>query len=334
MRRHPAFVRSTCVVFVLAVLGVSFAGWLIAREQARTETERASTRDQKLLADGRHLAIRWSQYASNINLADQAWKRSDFAKVEEYLAACVPGPNQMDLRGFEWRRLQRWCRNKQPAWNWHQGAAYYARISPDGKRLATVGEDGVRIWDWAYGHPSLHGEPLAHLKGAHSAAWSPDGTLLATAGEDHQVDFWNITTWSRQNTLPLGRTAVEAEFSPDGKLLASVERPAKTNAAARGGSGDVVRLWDATSREPVGELAAHSLDIKSLAFSSDGSRLATGGGDRTALLWDVASRSIQHRLTHPSVVTCVAFAKRRPLLVTTYGGSALQPEYRRAGDGE
>jgi WD40 repeat protein len=67
--------------------------------------------------------------------------------------------------------------------------------------------------------------------------------------------------------------------SPDGRLIATAEKD------------HTVRLWDATSGEPVGSpLRGHTAQVASVAFSSDGRRLASGADDKTIRLWDVQSR--------------------------------------------
>jgi len=56
-------------------------------------------------------------------------------------------------------------------------------------------------------------------------------------------------------------------------------------------SGKTIRLWDASTRSLQATLEGHTDTVKSLAFSLDGRLLVSGGADRPAILWDVATRN-------------------------------------------
>src|SRR6185369_2671377 len=69
-------------------------------------------------------------------------------------------------------------------------------------------------------------------------------------------------------------------LSPDGKMLAFVN--------------EGIRLRDLTAGREVGQLGEKKWGAKALAFSPDGKKLA--GSARQTTLWDVASRKELHRL--------------------------------------
>lgn len=66
-------------------------------------------------------------------------------------------------------------------------------------------------------------------------------------------------------------------YSPDGRLIASA------------GIDSTIRLWDATSGQPVRTLSGHQDEVYAVVFSPDGKFLASSGYDQQIILWDVES---------------------------------------------
>ncbi|RKU38581.1 hypothetical protein C6496_05795 [Candidatus Poribacteria bacterium] len=87
--------------------------------------------------------------------------------------------------------------------------------------------------------------------------------------------------------LPLGNSPTEqlpgAEaltFSPCGRYLVS-------GASWQGTNKVSIRLWDVATGENIATFWSHPTDIQSLAFSADGTLLASASYDGTILLWDM-----------------------------------------------
>ena len=51
-----------------------------------------------------------------------------------------------------------------------------------------------------------------------------------------------------------------------------------------------MRVWDAASGECVATLKGHSEAVYSMAFSPDGSRIASGSGEKTVRVWNRLTR--------------------------------------------
>ena len=90
-------------------------------------------------------------------------------------------------------------------------------------------------------------------------------------------------------------------LSPDGTCLAS----------SSSSYNNTVQLWDTASGLAVGEpLCGHSNSVNSVAFSPDGTRLASGSHDNTVRLWDTVSGRTAGELLrcHTYSVNSVAFS--------------------------
>jgi WD40 repeat protein len=72
-------------------------------------------------------------------------------------------------------------------------------------------------------------------------------------------------------------TTRECALSSDGKLVATLGHPV----------GSAIELWDTASWKSLARLDSRAWYVTALAFSPDGTKLASGSLDTTILLWDV-----------------------------------------------
>jgi WD40 repeat protein len=190
--------------------------------------------------------------------------------------------------------------NGAELWQKHLiGQVVSVAISPDGKTLASAGEDkNITLWDTA------NGKMVSELKGHRDliefVQFSPDGRLLASASDDGSVRIWDIATKvDKQIDGHKGRV-YGLSFNPDeaSRMLATA------------GDDGVVHLWDIDTAKtlPNGELRGLDQLVYAVAFSPDGSKLASTSLDGKLVLWGAKTPgfSLVEYRGHNSKVTAIA----------------------------
>ncbi|MFD8724489.1 NB-ARC domain-containing protein [Streptomyces sp. NPDC059629] len=202
------------------------------------------------------------------------------------------------------------------AWTPGQGGELRALAwAPDGRRLLSVGDDGLLLL-WDADRRDVLRTPARKLAYPAAVAWSPDGRWAA-AGDDTEVLLWETTDWRRVHTIPLGAGVNALAFAPTEPRLAVATSSRELR---------VVRL-DETGR-PTGTVGAwegHLDSVTAVAWSPDSRHLATGGYGGHVLLWDPAT-GLPRRLLEGdgSAVSSVALSRNGDRLVAvTVEGSAF-----------
>jgi WD40 repeat protein len=171
-------------------------------------------------------------------------------------------------------------------------------FSPDRTTLAAhidSREDTVRLWRLDGGSPPYEVPGF-------SMVFLGDGRSLATAATNksgiNEVTIWSLgpsgaSPRSKREIDPCGLSA-----SPDGKTLASCI------------TGDgTVGVWSVDSDAPPALLKGHTSYVESVAFSPDGSTIASGSNDMTVRVWSLATMSASRVLKgHTDQVGSVAYA--------------------------
>lgn len=246
------------------------------------------------------------------------------------------------------QQMQVWSRGGEPTAlviSDQTAGAFALAASPDGTRIATGdGEGNVRIFSAATGDREL-GPIRLHEGTVWGLAFSEDGSRVASGGADGDVEVIDAATGDLLASPPRGGTGIDAVLFVDGRLLAAGAdgivriwngetldgqlgpHPGGVTAMAispdgvlavadRGG---VVRLWDVEDGQPVDQpMTADDNTVWGLAWSMDGTTLATATADEVVKLWDVSSRTLMGSLTpQPGGALAVAFLADGATIATT-----------------
>ena len=211
-------------------------------------------------------------------------------------------------------------------------------FSPDSTMLASASyTDGV-LWD-----VNTKTEKTTLLGHSHdnflSVSFSPDSEIVAISS-DHSVQLWDVNTGTQKATLktlkyadygsgrPLNNPALkdpsvlDVSFSPDSKTIATDHRYYETH------------LWDAHIGTRKSTFTTRYGDL-SVAFSSDGTTLATGDETGRVVLLIPTATETQCLLTstlsekailreHADPVTTVAFSPDGKTLVSVSRNGTVQ----------
>ncbi len=231
----------------------------------------------------------------------------------------------------------------------HYSGVRSLTFSPDGETLASSGWDGLlHLWDVETGELKLTNNE--HTSVIHSTAFSSEKNILATGGDEGFVRLWDVENGellavlnaesSRVTSLVFLETLsylIVGTDEPDfdiqiwdiekeerikslrghqGFSQVSALSPDEKTFASGGSLGDnTLYIWDLeTDGNFLYSIGEHARSVKSIAFSSDGSLIASGDGKGTLRLIDTASGEIRQTIeAHNCAITALFFSQTNEL---------------------
>jgi serine/threonine protein kinase len=185
--------------------------------------------------------------------------------------------------------------------NAHEKRITALAYSPDGKQLASAGQEGsLKLWEGPRDKPTLlqdKGPPINALA---------FGKVLVS-GDNQSVRLWDLTTHKPKERIPApkGQPIVALALTADGSLLAAA-------------ANNLVRLYDLSGAKPreLPQLRGHLAEVRAVAFAPDGKRIVSADSRGVVILWDATVSQERKRWTFPFPVNGVTFAPDGKHLLT------------------
>ncbi|KAG6375756.1 kinase-like domain-containing protein [Boletus reticuloceps] len=144
----------------------------------------------------------------------------------------------------------------------------------DGKKIASCDREVIQIWD----STSATWIGMAINEPAWSLAWSSDGNCLFVGCLDGTIKRYNPDTG-----------AVRASHMGHRNVVSSIAVSHNANFVATASWDKTVRLWEATTFQPIGPILLHDAHVYSISISPDDSQLVSGARDPKVRVWNLRS---------------------------------------------
>lgn len=188
----------------------------------------------------------------------------------------------------------------------HGGTHVSVAVSPDGRWVLTGDWPGaLRLWNRET--RQLIREFNQDEREIRSVAFSPVGGLALSGGTDGVVRLWNLESGEHLEFPGHVDCVMSVAFSPDGRRAYSAGGGLRRDIWQEGTDFDV-RVWDLESGKQLRTFEGHKRMVLSVAVSTDGRYVLSGGNDAVPILWDTRTGREKLRFRgHTERVRCVAF---------------------------
>lgn len=193
----------------------------------------------------------------------------------------------------------------------HSEKVHMLAWSPDGHAIASSSADEtVRVWDASSGQTLVM--QRSNALQAQAIAWSPDSHYIAvTSGLlSETVQICDASTGTVSST--------HARYSGHSETIQALAWSPISTYIASTGDDATIQVWDVTTGRTAFTYRGHSMhsgtsgssiSIKTLAWSPDGKRIASGGDDKRVHVWDaLTGGNIVVYYAHTDIINALAWS--------------------------
>jgi guanine nucleotide-binding protein subunit beta-2-like 1 protein len=194
-----------------------------------------------------------------------------------------------------------------------KGHSHYVQdvaISHDGQFVLSGSWDGeLRLWDLSTGLTTRRF--VGHTGDVLSVAFSADNRQIVSGSRDRKIHLWNTVGQLKFTLSEDGHKEWVScvRFSPNLSIPLVVSS----------GWDKIVKVWSLTNCRLKTNLHGHTAYVNTVTVSPDGSLCASGGKDRTALLWDLNEGRALSSLEAGDTINALAFSPVRYWLASACG---------------
>jgi serine/threonine protein kinase/WD40 repeat protein len=225
----------------------------------------------------------------------------------------LPGDENVGAKLQLWSVLEQRMIRSFDAGGSDQATVVARALSIDGRFVAAISETPaagmmLKVWEADSGRISFT-TGLA----ANGLAFSPDAELLAARDDVGRITLWNMPRGEPIATLTTSKSPVKCLAYGRSRVRSDPGTGDEAWLLAAGDSGGTLTIWDLRTKSVVNRCRGSQYDVLAVAFSPDGSTLASAGR-REAKLWDTATGELLLDLEPRNTMDVVAFSPDGKLL--------------------